>query len=62
MVPVTRFSAALPRFFVRFYDADGVLLDVSVALPCPAAALDAAADVAAERFGYVPQADVHPIH
>jgi hypothetical protein len=52
----------LPRYFVSFFDTDGPLLDVTVALPCPDAALEAASEVVVERLGYVPAASVHTIH
>lgn len=62
MVQVTRMSAALPRFHVRFYDAEGTLLEVTVAVACSAAAYKHAAESAADRLGYVPEAEISSIH
>lgn len=62
MVRVTHLSAALPRFHVRFYDADGTLLEVTVAVSCSTAAYKHAAASAADRLGYVPEAEISSIH
>lgn len=62
MPQVTYLSNALPRYFVQFFDQDGPLWDVSVAVNCPQAAYEAAAEAAEARFGYVPAADLHSIH
>lgn len=62
MSTVTHLSDQLPRYLVRFYDERVLLLDVTVALACPAAAYAAAADAARARLGRVPESELHSLH
>lgn len=62
MPTVSRLSSQLPRYLVRFYEDRELLMDVTIALPCPHAAYAAAADAVLDRLGRVPDSELHSLH